>query len=167
MEYGITEVVDGAGEPVADGMIGKLAGTSLHNFAMPFLRYLTNDISSILPRPCACGRRLPLMADVTTKAEDIVVTKDGRFISPSVLTHPFKPLHSIRLSQIVQEELDRVVVKVVPDERFSEADAERLRAALKQRLGPEMRIEIEVVASISRTTAGKFRWVVSKVPLPL
>jgi phenylacetate-CoA ligase len=167
MEYGITEVVDAAGEPVADGTMGKLAGTSLHNFAMPFLRYLTSDVSSILRTPCACCRGLPLMADVTTKAEDIVVTKDGRFISPSVLTHPFKPLHSIKLSQIVQEEPDRVVVKIVPDELFSDADAAQLRSALQQRLGAEMRLEIQVVPSIPRTAAGKFRWVISKVPLPL
>jgi len=96
-----------------------------------------------------------------------VVTKDGRFISPSVLTHPFKPLHSIKLSQIVQEEPDRVVVKIVPDERFSDADAAQLRSALQQRLGAEMRLEIQVVESIPRTATGKFRWVISKVPLPL
>jgi hypothetical protein len=30
-----------------------------------------------------------------------------------------------------------------------------------------MRIEIEVVQSIPRTAAGKFRWVISKVPLPI
>jgi phenylacetate-CoA ligase len=167
MEYGITEVVDAAGARVADGSMGRLAGTSLHNFAMPFLRYLTNDVSSILRTPCACGRGLPLMADVATKAEDIVVTRDGRCISPSVLTHPFKPLHTIRLSQIVQEEPDRVVVKIVPDERFSDDDAARLQSALRQRLGAGMRIEIEVVQSIPRTAAGKFRWVISKVPLPI
>jgi phenylacetate-CoA ligase len=165
MEYGIVEVINDEGSPVGDGEMGRLVGTSLHNFGMPFIRYETNDISSILPRPCSCGRGLPLMADVATKAEDIVVTPDGRFISPSVLTHPFKPLHGIKLSQIVQEDVKHLVVKIVQGSEYSHKEAELLVAALKQRLGEEMSIDIQIVESIPRTAAGKFRWVISKVPL--
>jgi len=165
MEYGIVEILNSEGTPVEKGGLGRLVGTSLHNFAMPFIRYKTNDISALLTKNCLCGRELPLMADVATKAEDIVVTRDGRYISPSLLTHPFKPLHNIKLSQIIQEDLDNLIIKIVPGLDYSDRDTEHLLSALKQRVGSNMKIEIQFVESIPRTSAGKFRWVISKVPL--
>jgi len=165
MEYGIVEVVDDRGEPVSKDKVGKLVGTSLHNFGMPFIRYVTGDVSSILSKGCSCGRGLPLMADVTTKAEDIVVTRDGRFISPSVLTHPFKPLHSIQISQIVQDEIGHLLIKIVPRENFSNEDKDRLLSALRERVGSDMNIEIQLAKEIALTDCGKFRWVISNVPL--
>ncbi|MGB9614358.1 MAG: phenylacetate--CoA ligase family protein [Fervidobacterium sp.] len=165
MEYGIVEVVDDRGDPMPKGKVGKLVGTSLHNFGMPFIRYVTGDVSSISLEGCSCGRGLPLMTDVTTKAEDIVVTKDGRFISPSVLTHPFKPLHSIQISQIVQEEIDHLLIKIVPREYFSDEDRDQLVSALRERVGSDINIEIQLVQEIPLTESGKFRWVISNVPL--
>ncbi len=70
---------------------------------MPLIRYVTNDMTALPAGPCACGRALELMDDVTTKAEDVLTLKDGRLISPSVLTHPFKPLDCIEGSQIVAD----------------------------------------------------------------
>jgi len=165
MEYGITEILDGNNDPLPAGRSGKLVGTSLANFGMPLIRYQTNDHTALRPDPCSCGRGLVMMDDVTTKAEDILTLKDGRVISPSVLTHPFKPLTSIEESQIVQEELDRIIVKIVPGRAFSMDDRKHLVKELRERLGDEVRIDIEIVESCPRLPSGKFKWVVSKVPL--
>lgn len=165
MDYGITEVLDDKGEPVREGQMGWLVGTSLHNYAMPFIRYKTNDISAILEKKCSCGRAFPLMEDVTTKAEDIVVTKDGRHISPSVLTHPFKPLHNIKISQIIQEDLDLIRIKIVKGPGYTAEDTKKLLAAFYDRVGRDMTVKVEFVKSIERTSSGKYKWVVSKVPL--
>lgn len=163
-EYGYAELVDDDGNPVPDGEMGYLVGTSLHNKAMPLIRYRTGDVSRILDEgPCACGRESRRIADVTTKAEDIVVTPGGRMISPSVLTHPFKPFDQILRSQIVQEEQDRLRVRIVPSAEFSEAHEAELVAGLQDRLGADMRIQVERVEEIPPETSGKFRWVISKV----
>lgn len=163
-EYGVLEIVDANGEPVAAGDMGYVVGTSLHNTAMPMLRYRMSDVTSLLTDPCPCGRTLMRMSDVSTKAEDIVVTPDGRWISPSVLTHPFKPLHSVTRSQIVQLQPDHVVVKIVPDGEFPPSERRQLLESLTARLGREVRIDIEVVDDIPRDPSGKFRWVVSRIP---
>ena len=161
--YGFTEVVDDEGNPVPDGQEGFLVGTSLHNIATPMLRYRTGDVSAIIAEPCACGRTTRRIRDVTTKAEDIVVTPDGRMISPSVLTHPFKPLEHIGASQVVQESLDHIVVKLVPVAGYTDDEEHSLVTGLRERLGPTMRIDVERVTSIPRERSGKFRWVISKV----
>ncbi|HEX6750643.1 MAG TPA: hypothetical protein VF092_25375 [Longimicrobium sp.] len=162
-EYGVAEVVDDEGNPVPDGTPGWLVGTSLHNTAMPLLRYRTGDVTAIRREPCACGRTLARIEPVTTKAEDIVVTPDGRMISPSVLTHPFKPYPQIRESQLVQDRADRLQVKLVAGEAFTAGDEAALVAQLAARLGAGMAVEIERVDSIPRERSGKFRWVVSRV----
>jgi phenylacetate-CoA ligase len=162
-EYGHVEVVDEEGRPVEDGEPGYLVGTSLHNTAMPMIRYRTRDVSAVVREPCACGRTLLRIHDVTTKAEDIVVTPDGRMISPSILTHPFKPFDEIVKSQIVQDRPDRIRVKILPSEAFGEEEERELTAGLRERLGPEMGIEVERVDELPPEPSGKFRWVISRV----
>jgi phenylacetate-CoA ligase len=163
MEYGITEVVDDNHQPLGLDRFGHLVATSLHNRAMPLIRYLTNDMSALRSNQCSCGRRLVFMDDVTTKAEDILTLRDGRLISPSVLTHPFKPLTSIEASQIIQEDLDTLCVRLVTGSAFTEQDGDRLVHGLQERLGEQMRIRIEVVPELERTRTGKFKWVISHV----
>lgn len=163
MEYGITEVLDSDLKPVTYGEKGLLVGTSLHNYGMPMIRYVTNDISSIKKERCPCGRKSPLMDSVSTKAEDIIALRDGRMISPSVLTHPFKPMHSVEESQIIQEDYDDIIIKLVVNQTYSESDAAHLTKEFQQRLGENVNIAIEVVDVLSRTKSGKFKWVISKV----
>lgn len=162
-EFGFVELVDAAGQVVGPGETGYLVGTSLHNLAMPMIRYRTSDLSRIIEEPCACGRTSRRVAAVTTKAEDIVMTPDGRLISPSVLTHPFKPLEGLRKSQIIQEGNDLLRIRLVIGTRFTDEDRTRLTEALAERVGPGMRILIEEVEDIPSEASGKFRWVISKV----
>jgi len=164
-EYGITEITDDFGQAVSANSEGWLVGTTLHNLGFPLIRYRTNDRSAFMAAQCSCGRGLRLVQDVTTKSEDVLRLPDGRLISPSALTHPFKPLDAIEASQIVQTHLDRLVVKIIPRPEYTLADSEHLIKELKARLGQEMHIEIELVRSLPRTGSGKFRWVISQVDL--
>jgi phenylacetate-CoA ligase len=134
---------------------------------MPLIRYVTNDVTALRPTTCSCGRQLQLMDDVTTKAEDVLTLPDGRLISPSVLTHPFKPLDCIEGSQIVQMAADRIVVRLVAGDGFTDAHAAHLLHELQARLGPGVRIAIERVDRLESSANGKFKWVISHVPLGL
>lgn len=165
MEYGISEITDAAGHPVASGQAGRLVGTSLHNLGFPLIRYVTNDMTAFRTDLCPCGRQLEQMEDVTTKAEDVLTLKDGRLISPSVLTHPFKPMDCIEGSQIVQTEPDLVTVRLIPRDTYTEAHTAHLVHELKARLGEDVRVEIEFVKELETSRNGKFKWVISKVPL--
>jgi len=164
-EYGITEIQDTAGNTLGPGQEGVMVGTSLQNYGMPMIRYRTNDLSMVKMNDCSCGRSLPLVDDVTTKVEDLLRLKDGRLISPSVLTHPFKPLNAIDGSQIIQTDLDRLIIRIVPRVDYSEKDTEHLKRELKSRLGDDMRIDIEFIKALPRSKGGKFKWVVSEVEL--
>lgn len=163
--YGITEVTDDEGRPRKRGEFGHLTLTGLHNLAMPLLRYRIGDVSAVLSESCACGRNLPLMHPVTTKAEDIVVTPEGRFISSSVLTHPFKPMAHIAASQILQDRADSLLIRIVRQPGYSDEDTTILLAEFRKRVGPTMKLDIEFVETIPLGPGGKLRWIISKVPL--
>ena len=162
-DYGITEFVDPKGHAVPPGASGKIVATSLHNFAFPMIRYQTNDSCSLKPETCSCGCAFPLMDDVATKDEAIVTLPDGRWISPSVLTHPFKPMENVTESQIIQEDLLYIRILVVKNEKYGNADEAQLLQSFRDRLGEEIEIVIEYPDTIPRTKSGKYKWVISKV----
>lgn len=162
--FGITEIVDSSGNPVPDGQPGFLTGTSLHNDALPLLRYRTGDVSVIDRAPCACGIVFPKISNVSTKAEDIIVLPDGRWMSPSALTHPFKPFPEIIKSQIVQESTHEISIFIVAGADFASEHKERLLTALAERLGDSVNVKLVPVQDIPNEASGKFRWVISRVP---
>ena len=69
----------------------------------------------------------------------------------------------VREGQIIQEALDFIRVKVVPAEGFGEQDVQELTHRVQQRLGENVRVEVEAVTEIPRTKAGKFQAVVSNL----
>ncbi len=164
-EYGITEFVDGDGNLVPDGECGLVLGTGLHNFAMPLIRYACGDVASSSDRTCPCGRTLPMLSTLTSRAGDILVTPDGRMVPPIMVTWIVKFLEGVRDWQVVQESTTELRVLVVRDEPVTKDEFEGLHGYVSRRLGPEVRIGIELVTEIPRVARGKTRHVISKVPL--
>ena len=162
-EYGLTEIVDENDNSLGEDEKGFVVSTSLQNFGMPLIRYRTSDISAIRSEQCTCGRAMPILERITTKAEDIIVCPDGRFLSPSILTHPFKPIANIAESQIIQEDINNITIKIVKKAGFKAGDAGKLLDGFRHRVGDGMNVNIEFVNEIERTGSGKFRWVISKV----
>lgn len=162
-EYGLTEIVDDKNNPLGEDEKGFIVSTSLQNYGMPLIRYKTSDISAIKSQQCSCGRHMPMLEKITTKAEDIIVCPDGRLISPSILTHPFKPIENIEESQIIQEDVNNITIKIVKKEGFKKEDEGKLLEGLRHRIGDDIKLNIEYVTKIERPASGKFRWVISKV----
>lgn len=167
MDFGITEILNKNGEQVAPGEVGKMVATGLHNFAMPLIRYETNDVTVFQGQKCTCGRETPLIGDLTTRAEDMITTREGRYISFASLTLPIKLVNNIGESQIIQEDLDHIRIRIVRRPNYAESDTQNLLAEFRKRIGADMKVEVEFVGSIPRSTSGKFRFVISKVPLKL
>ena len=80
-----------------------------------------------------------------------------------VLEHPFKPINSIIESQVIQEDVEKFLVKLVVGPEYTEEDEQNLIHAFKDRLGSDIEVQVEVVDALERTSNGKFKWVISKV----
>jgi phenylacetate-CoA ligase len=94
---------------------------------------------------------------------DVIRTPDGRLIPGEFFPHLLKDFPAVRRFQVVQEEADRVTVRLVATHLPKELHRQ-LEPAIRQRLGPGMRLEIERVEHIPLTAAGKLQVVVNRVP---
>jgi phenylacetate-CoA ligase len=157
-EYGVVESVLIDGEQ-------HLVGTGLFNRAMPLLRYDTGDVVELAAPGdrCSCGRQLPLVRTLLGRADDFIRTPDGRAVGPTAVALGFKVVRGIREAQIVQETVDQATIKLVVAPDFTPADQDQLIAELRDRLGSEIRLDVDLVPTIARTAWGKRRLIDSQV----
>jgi phenylacetate-CoA ligase len=73
-------------------------------------------------------------------------------------------MHNIAESQIIQEKVDELLVKVVRRANYSDADEAILLAGFKERIGEDVKVHISYVDEIPRTANAKFKWVISRIP---
>ena len=66
-EQALVEVLNAQGRPCGPGEIGRVVATSLHNFAMPLIRWDVGD-SAEVGAPCPCGRGLPVLTRIVDRA---------------------------------------------------------------------------------------------------
>jgi len=165
-EYGVTEFLGNDDNPVAPGTPGRIAGTTLHNRAMPLIRYTFGDVGTASARTCSCGRSLPLLEGLTTRDEDILVTPDGRLVPPIMVSWAPRIVQGVRDWQLVQERAEALTARFVVDRPLSETDISWLRTYFAGRLGPDIRVTIEQVDEIPLSGRGKRRRVISTAPLP-
>lgn len=164
-EYGVVEILNSDGTATAAGHAGELVCTGLNNLAMPFIRYQIGDTAVPKEGLCPCGRGGQLVERILGRVEDVVVTPDGRWISR--LDFVFKGLANVEEAQLIQESRERLRVRLVKRPGYSEVDTRAILDNFRERLGPEVRIELEFVERIPRTSNGKFRYVISKVSIGL
>lgn len=161
-EYGVLEIVRD-GQPAAYGESGEVVGTGLTNSGMPLIRYRTGDMSHSVAGPCPCGRETPLIGPLSGRAADFIRTPDGRLMPGDGVMEAFYGIDNVKESQIVQETVDRIVVKLVKDEEAAPVNDRLLCENMARCLGPEVAVSVEYHASIWEAGTQKKRWVVSQI----
>jgi phenylacetate-CoA ligase len=163
------EVVDPNGRPVV-GEEGDLVLTSLHNYAMPFIRYRIGDRGCLSADRCACGRGYPILERVSGRSIEAFVRNDGTTISPifiitavGLLIEPKR----IKRIQYVQETYDLIRVRVVVDEEAStqavRAQLETIETRIKSIMGSDCTVSFDHVDDIPAESSGKYLYTISKV----
>ena len=157
-DAGIVEILRQDGTPGGIGEAGEVVATCLFRTYQPLIRYRIGDLAAWDDRPCPCNRPMPILKEVVGRIEDVVVGPDGRQM---VRFHGiFVDQPHIREGQIVQEATDRIRVNVVPTAQFGRDDEQDVVRRVRQRLGGQVTVTVQLVDSIPRTQAGKFQAVV-------
>jgi phenylacetate-CoA ligase len=159
-EFGVVELIKD-GRQAQVGEVGEIVATGFTNPATPLVRYRTGDAAVRVRGSCSCGRAFPVLERIIGRMDDVIVTPDGRHVGR--LDPIFKAVEGILETQIVQDRADHLRIEVVPGPDYREAAAVGLINALKQRVGSDMIIDVELVQSIPRTAAGKRRTVVNLI----
>jgi phenylacetate-CoA ligase len=106
------EVLNPHDQPVGASEEGRVVVTNLTNYAMPLIRYDIGDTVVRGDNVCACGSPLPTLRKVTGRVGDHFVTRDGTMVDASYFEFLFESRDSIRKYQLIQEDYERISIKV-------------------------------------------------------
>jgi len=157
----VVEVVGDDGAPCRPGEIGRVVVSDIHNFATPILRYELGDYAEV-GAPCPCGRGLPVLTRILGRRRGMLVYPDGRTAWP-LFTVACRQAARYRQIQLVQETVDALRLRVVPDGALGDADRAALTRALHASLGHRFAVEIELVDELARGPGGKLEEFISRV----
>jgi phenylacetate-CoA ligase len=143
-----------------ESVSGQLLVTSLTNRLMPMIRYENGDCGELLEGECACGSPFPLMAMGMCRSNDFIVAPGGRRLHPSFFNRLLYGQTQVTQYQFVQDDPQRVVLRLVADAPLAEADAAEMQASVA---AEGLLLEIDYVPDIERTTSGKHRFVISRL----
>ena len=158
----IVETVDGRGHPV-HGQSGAVCVTDLHNYAMPFVRYLNGDQATFSTAGCACGRSLPLFSSVDGRLLDVIVTPDGGHVPGEFFVYVMLGFPDVRRYQVVQDARNELEMRIVASVPLTQSERERMTAKIVDRMGSGVRVQIAEMDDIPLTPSGKRRVTVSNI----
>ncbi len=157
-----SEIVDELGNPVARGETGEVVVTSLHNRAMPLIRYIVGDMA-VEPHQtnCPCGSKLSTFGDFGGRMGDYFPTAKGNMVYGF---HFFQILRDEKWMQsflIVQTEIDAIEVRYVPATSTPAGPTQRAEQRIRQVMGEECRVVWKPVDQLPPTQAGKRHYAIS------
>ncbi|KUG14585.1 capsular polysaccharide biosynthesis protein [hydrocarbon metagenome] len=170
-ERSVMEVVATDGSQVNVGQ-GEILSTSLHNHAMPFIRYNTGDIGTLLDSQCTCMRESMLLKDIVGREKEFLITPQGQHVHGAALFnlifHTLENtdfpdvVNKIKEFQVIQKETDKLTIVFACAEILPDKSLDFIRDAIQKRF-PGWTIEFKFVDAIIRTDAGKYRFIINEI----
>ena len=133
--------------------------TSFTTYGTPLIRYRIGDSmifedNDIL---CECGLETPLIKSIQGRTVDFLYSTNGAKINLGNIANIFKNIpNTIIKSQIIQDSLTHLVVKIVVDDNFNNQHTNMLIDEIKHKFGNNMKANIEIAEDIPREKSGKY-----------
>jgi phenylacetate-CoA ligase len=158
----LLEILDEQGNPCAPGQAGRVVATSLHNAAMPLIRYVLGDYAEA-GAACPCGRGLPTVARIVGKLRHLLTLPTGERFRP-LFWNELKPFPMVRQYQMIQQSPTEIETRLVTDVPLDAATEARLCAALQRAAHYPFHFKLQYFAGeLPRGPRGKFEDFVSRV----
>jgi phenylacetate-CoA ligase len=152
MDYGIIEY-----EPIeyqGDYILAEIVCTGFIPFASPLIRYRIGDLVLLHEKgKCPCGAPGPLIKEIYGRSSDYILTPDGRKYPCGNVGA--RILRNVRRSQIIQEDENRITIRLVPFPEFGEKDEKHIIKSFKENIGCEINVVVEKVNELERIKGGK------------
>lgn len=134
----------------------RIIGTTLSNYAMPFLRYDMKDL--VTYRQVKEGREI---LSLDGREEDDIKLKNGGTLRR--LDFIFKDQGNIVEAQIVQKSLELLEFHIVKGSNYTKADENKLNEDIQEYLAGNIAYRIIYVEKIEKTKSGKMKFIVSEI----
>jgi phenylacetate-CoA ligase len=160
-EHLLVEVLDDQGKPCGPGEIGRVVVTTLHNFAMPLIRYALSDYAEV-GAPCDCGRGLPVLTRILGRSRNMLTLPDGRRVWPTFPAMRYSAA-TIRQLQIIQHTRERVEARFVAERGLLPEEEQALVSAIRDAFGYPFVVTLTPVPEIARSAGMKCEDMISLV----
>ena len=151
----LVEVLRADGTDCAPGETGRVVVTSLHNFAMPLLRYEIGDDAEVGP-PCPCGRGLQVLNRIAGRSRGRVLLPDGTWRPAFFGAHAFAQITAVRQFQFAQIAPDMIEIRIVANRVLTIDEEAILTAAVHNNVSAALRVRFAYVTAIAALPSGKF-----------
>ncbi len=168
-ETTILEIVDVHNKLVPPGEEGDILVTNLWNYTMPLIRYRIGDRGVISSGSCSCGRPYSLLEKISGRSSGCFKMRNGGVVSPVFFIHFIGVVHNdgkIKKFQIVQEDYDRIVVRIVPNDVLdlnSWPGHAALTNHIKRVMGNQCQVDYSLEKKIDPTPTGKHLYTVCRI----
>jgi phenylacetate-CoA ligase len=149
------EILDAAGRPVRPGERGRVVLTTLHNFAMPLIRYAIGDYAEV-GEACPCGRTLPVLTRILGRTRNMLVMPSGNRRFAVLPAKVVSKIPAIVQQQIVQTTRSDIEVRMIAKRPLTGEEQETLRDDLAAQLVEPFNISFVYVDEIPRSREGKY-----------
>lgn len=158
-EHIILEVLDDNNSSVIN-QIGRVVGTDLDNFVMPFIRYENGDLASLTTEKCTCGVNQPLMHSIEGRSADTITLKNGSAVHGVFLTDILYELNlfadKIQKFQAIQHAPGQICLLLESNESLNNTLLETLKVHLNPFFDD---IQIENRKKLESEPNGKFKYI--------
>lgn len=163
------EILDDTGEAVEDNVEGNIYVTSLHNHAMPIIRYGLGDRGKIIKKYYR-EKEVRYLQLCKARKNDQLLLPDGHILSPDGLLKPVERISvaeetSVLQFRAVQEEKDRIRLHVILDSEYEkEVFIEQYMGLLESRYKNGIRYEFtfQEEQMLPDRLTGKLGWFENK-----
>lgn len=161
----VTEILNGS-RPAKPGEEGRLVGTALHSYAMPFIRFELGDMVTAGTETCRCGQPFSTLRGIRGRIIDYFTMPDGTLLHPYEIAEALKDdgMSWVARYELVQHTKNRIVLTAVPRTQPSAETIRKMRAAVATVVGPAVEFDVEIVERIDPGETGKYRIYRSMVP---
>ncbi len=157
-------IVDPGGKDLPEGGQGTVVISNLVNRGTVLINYRLEDLASISPPGCDCGRSLKKLTGLQGRELDAIVLPGGSFVHAGAVWSILSKGSGVVRYQLVQQALDRFEVKLVTvDQESFERFNSQVVPGLRSIFGPAARIELSRHEKLLPGKSGKFRPIMSRV----
>ena len=166
-QYSLTELVHRRGVDFGSaGEAGEIVATGFHNYGMPLIRYETRDMAIEDTSLSSIGPNYRRFKRIDGRLQEMFVAGNGRLISMTAMNMHDNVFDGLRQFQFYQDSPGVLVMKAVPRSTLSAVDQSRIEQRIRDKVGADTFLSIEIVKEIPRTESGKLRFLVQKLPIP-
>jgi phenylacetate-CoA ligase len=135
--------------------------TNLRNKGFPLIRYRIGDF---VESPLVQSKQgTATIGSIIGRTRDVIISASGQVFNGKILSNLFEKFPEITQYQLIQENINQVVVRLVCCNPLSQKAHSAIEMKLLQILGQDTEVEIHEVKKIEPTDAGKHKFIISKV----